>query len=106
VLAIPALVSFFYFTKRVVDEGDLGSPLDFSLASQGNLVFSRFEATGFAIEALPAFFYTVFLAISWFYLWVIRYAALIFPETLIRITNLIARLFNASEAGFRLTHCE
>jgi hypothetical protein len=99
VLAIPGLISFFLFSEPA--PGGISATSIFT--SENNSASGR-VATGFKIESLPAFFYCLFLAISWFYLWIILYASRIVPETLIRITNLVTRLFSVPEAGIMITH--
>jgi hypothetical protein len=106
VLAIPGLISFFFYSKRVTE---LNTAFKFSalnFTSQGDVVFEHYAAKGFSIEGYPAFFYTAFLAISWFYLWVILYATRVLPIILVRLTNLLASTFNTLEAGVAVTHCK
>jgi hypothetical protein len=61
-LAIPGLISFFLFTKRVVEETKFLPNSNLKFTSSGDVVFERFVADGFAIQGFPFFFYCVFLA--------------------------------------------
>jgi hypothetical protein len=62
ILAIPGLISFYLFTRRVVDENIFEKNLPLNFTSNGDIVFERFTENGFAIEGFPAFFYCVYLA--------------------------------------------
>jgi hypothetical protein len=103
-LAIPGLISFFLFTKRVVDEDSLKG-LPFSLTTSGDIVLGRYIADGFTVEGLPVFIYSIYLAASWMYFWFPLYSFIIIPEIIVRVVNLVCDALEDKNTGSKIIHC-
>jgi hypothetical protein len=112
-LAIPGLISFFLFTKRVVEERVFLPNTPLSFTSSGDIVFERYIADGFSIEGFPVFIYCVFLAArysgliksSWMFFWFCLYAFIVIPEIIVRITNLVCEALDAKQTAIKILRC-
>jgi hypothetical protein len=89
VILLPGMISYYLYTV----------PQDPSQPRS----LSNMKGIGMLIEGTPFIRYAIFLAISWTLLWAMLYAALVIPEVLIRIINMIARAFNVLNQAQHLT---